>query len=193
MAQQLIGMIGKKRSGKDTFAHGLPGYTRVAFADPLRQAALALDPIVGRPALPGQLAPQRDVRLSDVIDALGWERAKDYVPEVRRVLQRLGTESIRTLDPDFWIRAGMATAAKVDGPVVVTDCRYPNEAQAIKDAGGVLVRVVRSSQVDDGDAHPSETALDDYPVDFMVYNDDTIEHLQEVAAYVAQLVADDVF
>jgi len=186
---QIIGLIGKKRSGKDTFAHGLPGYTRVAFADPLRQAALALDPIVGRPALPGELAPMRDVRLSEVVDAIGWERAKDCVPEVRRILQRLGTESIRAIDPDFWIRAAKAQIDAIDGDVVVTDVRYPNEADAIQTMGGILVRIERPGLPSDGDPHPSESALDDYPVDVVVQNIGSIEALQRTAEEVA-LIAD---
>lgn len=181
----IIGLIGKKRSGKDTFAHALPGYTRVAFADPLRQAALALDPIVGRPALPGHLAPQVDIRLSDVIDTLGWEKAKDCVPEVRRVLQRLGTESIRAIDPDFWIRAGVQTIQATDGPVVVTDVRYPNEADAIQALGGYLIRVVRPGFTSEGDPHPSESALDDYRVNLTIHNSDTIDRLQGRARSVA--------
>ncbi|WGH20315.1 deoxynucleoside monophosphate kinase [Arthrobacter phage MaGuCo] len=185
MAQKIVGLIGKKRSGKDTFAHGMTGYTRIAFADPLRRAALALDPIVGRPALPGQLAPQRDVRLSDVIDAIGWERAKDCVPEVRRILQRLGTESIRAIDPDFWIRAGEAAILADGGPVVVTDCRYPNEADKIRAMGGVLIRVVRPGFDSAGDAHPSESALDRYAEDVQVLNNGTVDDLLNAAARVA--------
>lgn len=181
----IIGLIGKKRSGKDTFAHALPGYTRVAFADPLRQAALALDPFVGRPALPGRLAPQADVRLSDVVDAIGWEAAKDYVPEVRRILQRFGTESIRAIDPEFWIRAGVQTIQATDGPVVVTDVRYPNEADAIAALGGSLIRITRPGFTSEGDPHPSESALDGYRVNFTIANDGTVEALQGRARAVA--------
>ncbi|AYN58505.1 adenylate kinase [Arthrobacter phage Liebe] len=189
MATQILGLIGKKRSGKDTFAHALPGYTRVAFADPLRQAALALDPYVGRPCLPGQLSPQRDVRLSDVIDALGWERAKDCVPEVRRILQRFGTESIRSIDPDFWIRAGIQAIEAVEGPVVVTDCRYPNEADTIRALGGKLVRITRPGYTSEGDAHPSESALDGYAEDWLVLNDGTVADLAHNARTVAAQAA----
>jgi hypothetical protein len=185
---QLIGLIGKKRSGKDTFAHALPGYTRVAFADPLRQAALALDPFV---PIQGTLARLHKweqglqahdwVRLSKLIDAVGWETAKDRVPEVRRILQRLGTESIRAIDPDFWIRAGVTQIDAIDGDVVVTDVRYPNEAEAIRALGGILVRIQRPDLPSDGDPHPSESALDDYPVDWIVDNSGTVGDLQRAA------------
>jgi len=199
----LVGLIGRQRSGKDTFAATLVEefrYRRVAFADPLRQAAYALDPLVGPCALPGDLVAKYR-RLSYVVDAIGWESAKDTVPEVRATLQRLGTNAIRALDEDFWVRAGMATVAEhratvrrwpsgefyMPGrPVVVTDVRFPNEAEAVRRAGGVLVRVVRPGA--DGGGHATETALDDYPEDFLVDNDGTLEDLATEARTVASLV-----
>ena len=172
----LIGLMGKKRTGKDTFANVLVekhGYERVALADPLRDAALALDPIMGTfPLNVNGIVRVREWRLSDVIDELGWEKAKDYVPEVRRTLQRLGTESIRSLDDEFWIRTAFARidALRAEGkPVVVTDVRYPNEADAIRDAGGYLARIVRDLP-EDGDAHASEKSLDDYHENLRIPN-----------------------
>jgi len=181
MTAPLIGMIGRRRSGKDSFATTLVselGYDRVAFADPLREAALALDPLVGPASLPGDLTSSYR-RLSEVVETLGWERAKDCVPEVRAVLQRLGTDAIRSLDDTFWVRTAMARVEASSAPVVVTDCRFPNEAEAIRLAGGYLVRVVRpgATSASDVDLHPSETALDDYPEDFYVDNSGTLADL----------------
>ncbi|WGH20737.1 deoxynucleoside monophosphate kinase [Arthrobacter phage JohnDoe] len=187
----LIGLIGKKRTGKDTFADKLVrdhGYTRVALADPLREAALALDPIMGTFPLNSEgIVRTREWRLSDVIEELGWEKAKDYIPEVRRTLQRLGTESIRSLDDQFWIRTAFQRidALRAEGkPVVVTDVRYPNEADAISDATGYLVRIVRDLP-DDGDAHASEKAMDDYREHLRVPNNTTIEDFEYLAGSLA--------
>ena len=183
----LVGMIGRKRAGKDTFAGVLSteaAFTRVAFADPLRDVALELNPIVGTFALTpeGAFGPSvREWRLRDVVETIGWERAKDYVPEVRLTgLQGLG-QAIRTLDPDFWLRIALGRIEAAPGAVVVTDVRLPNEAAAIVALGGVLVRVVRPGQVDDGDTHTTETALDDYEVDFEVLNDGTVSDLEDRA------------
>lgn len=187
----LIGLIGKKRSGKDTFADKLVrdhGYTRVALADPLREAALGLNPLVGRPSIPGNLSPTHELRLVDVVEALGWEKAKDTVPEVRRTLQRLGTESIRALDDRFWIRTAFQRidALREEGkPVVVTDVRYPNEADAIREATGYLVRIVRNLP-DDGDSHASEKAMDDYREHLRVPNNQGIEDLEYLAGAIAR-------
>lgn len=196
MTGALIGLLGKKRSGKDTFAARLAllhGYSRVAFADPLKQAALALDPIVGPASIPGHPRPDYR-RLSEVVSVLGWEVAKDHVPEVRQTLQRLGTESIRALDDGFWVRLTMAEVQRrregtetyasdgqlidnVARDVVVTDVRMLNEAQAIEEAGGTLVRITRPGLAQEGDAHLSETALDSYPVPHIVVNDGTLADL----------------
>lgn len=188
-APVVIGLIGKKRSGKDSFAATLVeehGYKRVAFADPLRDAALRLDPYVDGSVLDnGELHPYR---LSEVVQTLGWERAKDEVPEVRRILQALGTDAIRTIDADFWVRSGVAAiqaelGAPSEASVVVTDVRFPNEADAIRDSGGILVRIVRPGY--DGDGHATETALDDYVPDILVNNDGTLDQLGDAALAVA--------
>lgn len=183
----LIGLIGKKRTGKDTFASVLVerhGYERVALADPLREAALALDPLMGTfPLSDNGIVRTREWRLSDVIEAIGWENAKDYVPEVRRTLQRLGTESIRSLDDQFWIRTAFK---KIDAlreagtPVVVTDVRYPNEADTIRNRGGYLARIVRNLP-GSGDSHASESALDDYRENLRVPNNGSKSDLEYMA------------
>lgn len=160
----LLGLSGKKRSGKDTFADRLVtehGYTRVAFADVMKEAALALDPIMWTDNLPDQFGEPGYVRLSEVVSSLGWEAAKGR-NEVRRTLQRLGTEMGRKLfGESFWVDQAMLKVEAIDGPVVITDVRFPNEADAVVEAGGVALRIERPSIVST-DTHPSETALDDY-------------------------------
>ncbi|WP_166139604.1 deoxynucleotide monophosphate kinase family protein [Nocardioides ochotonae] len=175
----LVGIVGKKRAGKDTLAGYLipHGYTRFAFADPLKVALLATNPLYKG----GQ-------RLGDLIDSTGWETAK-ALPEVRRLLQEFGG-AVRALDRDFWVRATLPHAV-ANGRAVVTDVRYRNEADGIRAAGGYLVRVVRPDcpttlRTGDGqtvplDTHDSETELDGYPVDLEVVNH-TLEDLEAAAA-----------
>lgn len=187
----LVGLIGKKRVGKDTFAAVLVdqfGYERVALADPLREAALGLNPILGTFPLTidGDLHV-REWRLADAIGALGWERAKDYIPEVRRTLQCLGTESIRALDEDFWVRTAFSRvdALRKSGvPVVITDVRYENEADAIRNARGHLVRITRDLP-SDGDSHASETSLDNYSESTRIANNGDQKDLEYLATSLA--------
>ena len=180
----LIGVTGKKRAGKDTFAKGLleRGFQRFAFADPLKEAALALDPLIPFEADERYLADEfgwdpRE-RLSAVVARLGWERAKE-IREVRRTLQRFGV-GIRALDEDFWVRPLRAALETAEAPLVVTDVRFPNEAEEIHRLGGMLLRIVRPD-LESTDTHPSETALDGYPVDVEVLNDNGPEALTDLA------------
>lgn len=168
----LVGMMGRARAGKDTVAHRLVtdhGFRRYAFADALKEVALQADPIVTPLDTVG-----RSVRLSEVVAAVGWEGAKEH-REVRRTLQALGV-AVRSVDPFFWVSAVMDEVEHRTGPVVITDVRFPNEAATIRDAGGVLVRVIRPGQ-DASDQHVSETALNDWKPDFEVLNDGDLHSL----------------
>jgi hypothetical protein len=190
MASRIFGVLGKKRHAKDTFATRLTeehGYTRFAFADALREAALKLDPIVsvtGGSYAPGGLPP-RTFRLSDWVRTFGWEQAKEN-DEVRRTLQRMGV-GVRDLDPEFWVRVVMDAVDNHLGPVVITDVRFPNEFHAIAQRGGRTVRVVNPRVPVPDDDHVSETALDLYQPRHVVMNAGTIEDLHRHADRIAAL------
>lgn len=176
----IIGLLGAKRAGKDTFAAQLAkehGYTRYAFADNVRAVALAIDPIIGYvPSI------QEHERLSDVVNQYGWEKAKED-DEVRRFLQRLGTEGIRSVDRGFWVRPVLANIQWSKAPAVITDVRFNNEATAIQQAGGLLVRINRLGHVVN-DPHVSENELKDYPVDHDI-TAGSVEALRKQADWLA--------
>lgn len=189
MATHLIGLMGRKRSGKDTFAERLivaHGYKRFAFADNVRQAALDLNPIVY--AQPHDEYGEVDyTRLSDVVRALGWEAAKE-LEEVRRTLQNFGTESIRRLDPHFWVRTVMEAVDAHEGPAVITDLRFPNEYHAVAARGGYPTRIKRPG-LPETDLHISETALDDHVPALVYVNSGSIGDLHAMADGAAYVVA----
>ncbi|MFC9620260.1 hypothetical protein ACFTXM_09750 [Streptomyces sp. NPDC056930] len=182
MSYQNIAFIGKARSGKDTAGARLVkrwAFTRLAFADPLKAAALELNPLVPLKNL------DNHVRLSVCVKTIGWERAKDMYPEVRRTLQHMG-QTVRELDPDFWVRVLMdkvRAADKWNIPVVVTDCRYRNEAEALRAAGFILVRITRprgsamTMEEIRAAMHASETELDDFPADETLTNGGSVFNL----------------
>lgn len=195
MRPHIIGITGRKRSGKDTFATGLirafeargVSAATMSFADPLRTALYALDPHV--PAF-GSAYPLE--RLQPLIDAYGWEGIKStpYGPEVRRLLQRFGTDSIRALDDTFWVRAFTDSASRrrdVDY-VIVPDVRFQNEADAIWGMGGLNFRVTRPGLQTD-DQHASETAMDDALADLHVDNTGTADDLATAASLAVTYLA----
>lgn len=192
MASLILGIMGKKRSGKDTFAARLVaehGFTRIGFADALKDVALELDPIVDVIEL-GRERGVEEVRLSDVLGPeLDWEVAKE-LPEVRRILQALGVAVRNHVGEDVWVRAAMAKADAVPGPVVITDVRFPNEADFIRHSGGQLVRITRHG-LEAADEHISETALDGRAADFLVTNNGTVGALHSKADVVARLSSGD--
>jgi hypothetical protein len=81
---------------------------------------------------------------------------------VRQVLQRIGTEVFRTMDPEFWVRMWRAEIEEAfyANPVLVLvpDVRFVNEAEAVVGMGGIVIRLMRQPMADD--AHRSETELD---------------------------------
>lgn len=181
----IIGLAGYARSGKDSAAAVLVekyGFTRKAFADPMREALLKLNPIVGAVHRFGMADT---VRLSSVIRSHGWDGYKDsvYGPEVRQLMQRFGTEVVREMfGDDVWVELAMRN---LTGDVVFTDVRFPNEADAIRNAGGLVVRVVRPG-VGAVNGHPSESALNDYRFDAEVSNDGSLADLAESIEFVLE-------
>lgn len=156
----IIGLSGYAQTGKDTAAGFMAplGFERLAFADPLKQVALEINPYIDA----------YRHRLGDIVGPNGWEFAK-RLPEVRSLLQRLGVSVREHVDSDAWVKATMRKAHP-GGRYVITDVRFPNEAKAITFRGGYIVRVTRPG-VDAVNAHVSETAMDDWPFDAHLVND----------------------
>lgn len=197
---RLVGLSGYARSGKDEAAKVLVdeyGFKRIAFADKLRDFLYALNPIVKHINAKVQLKTPGGiknlmlddktpstitlgVRLRDVIDRYGWDGYKEtpYSQEIRELLQRLGTEAGRqTLWDSIWIDAALHDLDP-NGNYVVTDVRFPNEAEAITQRGGRLVRIIRDG-VGPANSHASETSLDDYPFIHGLRNDGSLEDFRE--------------
>lgn len=113
-----------------------------------------------------------------------WNGEKDEAG--RTLLQQVGTNVIRKVEPDFWVDF----IAKVTGffkdtwdYIIVPDTRFPNELEKLKanDANIFHVRVIRegfkSPLTEEQQQHPSETALDGIESDFTLINDKGIDDL----------------
>ena len=165
----IIGLSGYAQSGKDTVAGFLKnfGYTRVAFADPMRTALYSLNPLVSG-----------DLRLAELVDQIGWDGAKTAYPEIRRLLQVFGTEVGRNQwGSNFWVDLAMTQMDWLEKDYVVTDVRFPNEYEAIKATGGKVWRVDRTA-VGPVNEHVSDNALEGFEFDRVVKNYGTLRDLQ---------------
>lgn len=160
----LVGFVGLKRSGKDTAAQAFvdQGWTRMAFADPLKDMAMKLRGVwVEVPEgvhLDAAVPVMRDssghggsfAQYHYVVDALGMEKAKDLVPDVRRLLQTLGTDCVRgTFGPMAWVDCMEDAVSRVigqDGSVVITDVRFHEELDFMIRHGGTVIGVWRGDR-----------------------------------------------
>lgn len=142
----LIAFTGLAGSGKSTAAAHLVnhhGFQRIRFAGPLKAMLAALG------CTPTEIDGDRKEAPCEL---LGGKTP-------RHAMQTLGTEWGRDLiASDLWIRAFNAALAKmpVGVPVVVDDCRFPNEAEAVKAAGGIVVRIERPGAGASAAGHKSE-------------------------------------
>jgi hypothetical protein len=165
----IIGLSGYARSGKDTVAELLVlnyGFKRMAFADGIRDALLALNPIL-----------HDGHRLNEIVTMYGWEvaKAKD---EVRRLLQVMGTEVGRKLiNEDVWVWL-LFNKIGTDERIVIPDVRFPNEARMIESQGGEVWRINRHNHGAVND-HISERAMDNHMFQRVIYNDGTLDDLAD--------------
>lgn len=140
----IIGICGLIGSGKDTIADYLQNihqFRRESFAHTLKDAVAD---IFGwdRELLEGRTKESRAWR--EQVDPWWAERLNMPHLTPRWVLQYWGTEVARkSFHDDMWIAALENKLRKTKDDIVISDCRFPNEIKAIKDAGGIVIRVVR--------------------------------------------------
>lgn len=195
---------GLKGSGKDTAAQCLidRGWVGLAFADPLKSMALAVDPIVEVDAaacekmssgslekIVGRVmvkVAQGDLsgsyfRLKELVDLVGWEEAKKAA-DVRRFLQRLGKEGVRDhLGQNTWVDPALVSAVDlVDAgfKVVVKDARFDNECEAFRNLTECLACVYEIQRPGiEPDGHSSEAGVSKHLLDGTIINDGPVEDL----------------
>lgn len=134
------------------------------------------------------------MRLSDALEDAGgdWDRLKEgsedasqqVVTEIRRLQQMLGTEVARNMiSQTIWVDTAMQLVKQLrqsGTPVVISDIRFDNEAQAVRVAGGVVVEIYRPSLEDRAtDGHASEHGVASELIDHTIVNDGTLEDLHQ--------------
>jgi hypothetical protein len=163
--------------GKDSAAQALCrdlGYRRVAFADKLRELAFDIDPLVTSNTMAVNVGAGRG-RLKWLVQGVGWEEAKRMNPEVRLLLQNLGSAGRRLFGQDFWVDQALR-GVKAGDRVVVADVRYRNEVEAIRALGGIVINITRPGY--SGDTHASERDLDGLEFDHTIENTGSLVELE---------------
>lgn len=172
----LVGLTGRKRSGKSTIATILKiehAFDERSFAAPIREFTCGL----------------LDLPLVDLDDVkempIDW---LDNAVTPRQIMQRMGTEFGREMiHPEVWVRRALHNVdahLQAGRNIVISDVRFANEAKAIREKGGVIVHVRRPAAEAVQDGHVSEKPLPVQFGDFFVHNDCHIDELEERVASV---------
>jgi hypothetical protein len=159
----VVALSGAAGSGKSTASAYLAtkGYTLVKFAGPLKEMCRAVG--------------LTDAMIEGALKEVPQEMLQGKTP--RQFMQWLGTEFGRDLiGPNFWTDLWRARVEKIlsdGGKVVTDDCRFANEAAAVRRMGGDIYRLVGRGGISGG--HSSEKQ--DWQADVVIENTGTIEQL----------------
>ena len=164
----IIGISGKKGSGKDTFASLLANellkVKLKAFADNLKKCCAII-------------SNQHEWNFYS--QDCKNKKAGFLSMTNRELMQKFG-DLTRQIDSDIWIKLALDINNVNTDVLIITDVRFKNEAKAIKDKGGILIRI--ESDRSETDSHISEIDLDSYNIfDFGIINnkDTSLENLKE--------------
>lgn len=157
---KIIAFAGRKQSGKTTCSEFLQrivnGLTEPLnsskiynFADPLKN-----DICMNILGLTYEQCYGDDID-KNTLTSINWEGK--YLT-AREVMQFVGTDIFRKMKNDVWASATI-TKIKIEKPsfAIIADCRFPNEVEAVKGAGGLVIKLTRNLYHSD---HASEIALD---------------------------------
>jgi len=159
----IIAFTGKKKSGKSKAAEYLIKncFTPINFKDAL------IDEI--KDNFPNLLKELSKIYQMD-IDKLFEEKP----PIMRTLIQNYGTDVRRKDNKDYWVNKWLNKTLKVKN-IVVDDCRFLNEAQAVRTYNGKIYRINRRGC--GGDKHQSETEMDKIKVDGEIDNNSELKNL----------------
>ena len=167
----IIAICGHKFSGKSTVArllHNATVYPVVSFADKLKDITCILSGCTRE-----QLEDYDFKETQLVPDYLRPYCLNVEKPTFRAFLQHFGSEVMRGVNDNIWIDCTLSNCGE---NAIISDCRFPNEAKAIKARGGIVIKVVRPD-VKASDSHQSETLIDEIVPDYTLWNDTTLENL----------------
>lgn len=167
----IIGIHGKKRSGKDTIgkfiASLVPSKKTHSFALPVKETTAKMFGISIDTLMDG---PEREI-----VDSF-WGISP------RKMLQLVGTDCARNIiRNDIWIKRMemeyLASNDDLSDLFIITDTRFENEADWIRSQNGTIFHVIRPELTEISDSHESECGIDVKDNDIVILNDGGISDL----------------
>ena len=152
---RIIGLTGKAGSGKDTAADYLVntrGWVKTAFAKPLKDMCIQY----------------LGLSEEDVYTQEGKMRYNSFWGMTNReILQKVGTDAFRNgFNYETWVKITEIQVKKMleEGKkVVISDCRFDNEAEMIERLGGIVFEIKRNDNqfelIGDEKSHISESGI----------------------------------
>lgn len=175
----IIAISGKKQHGKNTVAYIVNKYTNnkfkvVAFADKLKDFVCTLIN-----------CSRKDLENEDFKNnplSKEWDYLDDNCVQrkmtPRILMQKIGTEGMRdNVHNNVWINGTLCNYNDKCN-WIITDLRFKNEFERLKELNAIIIRVNRSNIISN-DEHKSEKELDDYKsFDFIIENNSNKENLE---------------
>lgn len=185
---KLVGIIGNIGSGKSTVSEYLVrnyDYEEYSFASPIKNIAI-------------NMGFEYNQVYGSQVNKL--ELNKHWGISGREFMQKFGTEFGRNIMPDilpnmnmgksnspwvkiFEIKYDNNIKSKSDKHIVVSDCRFENEVQSIRDRNGYIIKLVRDNKPisitnekkynDNVYNHSSETQISNLYCDTVINNNTT--------------------
>ena len=166
-------ITGKSGSGKTTTADIFVeyGFAQHTFAGPIKDIAK----IIGFSHEEVCGTQENKLKTNEFWDISG-----------REFMQQFGTDMCRDVIPKMkmngrTIWARIMEQKIIENPfVVIGDGRFPDEAQLVREHGGIIIRVVRDVVNHNERAeHKSEASIDEIDTDIVIDNNGTVDELRE--------------
>lgn len=173
----LVGIHGVSRSGKDSVARILTnkyGFQQRALADGIRKILLHLNPWLRDND--GDLVQLRWLYEEAAGD---WDVVKARSKDSVDFMIRLGQAARDTVGENVWLQAAFPTLSydpKIDGHIVISDIRQPNEVEFLYKWGGELWLVERPVSEKRG----MDSLLQEVSFDATIVNDGTLDDLEDI-------------
>jgi hypothetical protein len=191
----ILGLTGKKRSGKDTVADYLInnyGFTKLSFAEPLKKVCVELfdlsDNQVNGSDKEKEIVDSRwGYSARQLMQIIGTELFRNNLPKYMRLGYQLADNPADN-SINIWVhilhKKIISLQEKGINYFVISDVRFLDEINLIQSLGGYIIKLNRVN--DSNDTHISETELDNTKFEYNIENNGTIDELYKSIKYIVE-------